>query len=164
MSDFFSLPVVCNTGLIIALSRVGLGHLLVKLFPKVLTTREVVAELTAKDAGDTPVVAETLASLEILPTPRRDPLLEMEIDPGEASVILLARELGIKGVLIDDRLGRRVARDVYGLEVRGICAVLLRAKKLSLIAEVSPKLDDIIANKYFIGRTLRFECLRLAGE
>lgn len=164
MSDFFSQTVVCNTGPVIALSRVGLGHLFGKLFPKVLTTWEVVAELKAKDAGDAALVAETLATFEILPTPRRDPLLALEVDPGEASVIQLALEQNIKGVLIDDRRGRRVASEVYGLEARGICALLLRAKKLSLIAEVGPKLDEIIANEYFIGRTLRFECLRLAGE
>lgn len=164
MPEFFSQPVVCNTGPVIALSRAGLGHLFAKLFPRVLTTREVVAELNAKDADDAALVADTLASFEILPTPPRDPLLALEIDPGEASVIQLALEQGVKGVLIDDRRGRRVAKEVYGLEVRGICALLLHAKKLSLIAEVSPKLDEIIANEYFIGRTLRLECLRLAGE
>ena len=52
MADFFSQPIVCNTGPLIALSRASLGHLLPQLFPKVFTTTVVVAELTAKDAGE----------------------------------------------------------------------------------------------------------------
>ena len=48
MSDFFSKPVLCNTGPIIAPSRASLGFLLPKLFPRVVTTSEVHAELTRK--------------------------------------------------------------------------------------------------------------------
>lgn len=128
MADFFLRPVVCNTGPIIALSRAGVGHLLARLFPRVVTTQEVHAELTAKDAGDNAEIQRTLADVEIIRCSPPDPLLVTELDAGEASVIQAAREMGFAGVLIDERRARRIATQAYALEVRGTCALLLRAK------------------------------------
>lgn len=164
MPDFFSRPVVCNTGPLIALSRAGVGHLLASLFPQVITTQEVLAELTAKDAGDVTQIKSTLASLEIITSSKPDPLLTTELDTGEASVIQAARDMGAGGVLIDERRTRRIAQEVYGLEVIGTCAVLVRARHQGLLKAVQPILEIMIANGYFIGPRLRAECLRQAGE
>ena len=90
-------------------------------------------------------------------------MLSTILDPGEASILQLAKEQRIFGVLMDERRGRRVAMDVFGFEVAGTCALLLRAKKLSLIPEVRAPLDRIIVNGLFIGPRLRTECLRRAG-
>ncbi len=103
MSDFFSKPVICNTGPIIALSRASLGFLLHQLFPRIVTTSEVHAELTAKDAGDAAEIQATLAGIEIITASRPDALLSIELDAGEASVIQTAQDLNWNGVLIDER-------------------------------------------------------------
>lgn len=84
MPDFFSQPVICNTGPLIALSRADAGAWLTKLFPKVVTTKEVLAELTAKDARDAEAIQATLAGIEIISITRPDALLTTELDPGEA--------------------------------------------------------------------------------
>jgi predicted nucleic acid-binding protein len=105
-----------------------------------------------------------LATIEIFPAPPLDPMLATILDPGEASILQLAKDQGISGVLMDERRGRRVAMDVFGFEVVGTCALLLRAKKLSLIPDVGTPLDRIIGNGLFISPRLRSECLRLAGE
>ena len=164
MAEFFQRPVVCNTSPVISLSKAGLGHLFASLFPKVLTTRKVVEELQAKDASDALSIQATLEAFEILPTPPVDPMLSTILDPGEASVMQLAKEQGISGVVLDERRGRRVAMDVFGLEVVGTCGLLLRAKKLSLLPEVKAPLDLILANGLFVSPRLRLQCLRLAGE
>jgi predicted nucleic acid-binding protein len=164
MADFFSQPIVCNTGPLIALSRANLGYLLPRLFSRVITTQEVVAELTAKDAGDADAVRQTLAHFEIVMTSTPDPLLVTELDAGEASVIQAARDHGITGVLIDERRARRIAAEAYGLEVRGTCAVLLRAKRMGELSSIKPVLETLVSNGYFIGPQLRLECLRQAGE
>jgi len=164
MADFFSKTVVCNTGPIIALSRAGIGHLLPRLFPKVLTTFQVEAELTAKDAGDAAAVQATLAGIEIIGSSTPDPMLVTELDAGEASVIQAARDLGLAGVLIDERRARRIAAEAYGLEVRGTCAILVRAKRLSLISNVRPLVELMIEGGYFMGPRLLAECLKQAGE
>lgn len=164
MADFFANPVVCNTGPLIALSRVNLGHLLSKVFSRVLTTQAVVAELTAKDAGDSEEVRQTLKHVEIVQTSAPDPLLVTELDAGEASVIQAARDLGITGVLIDERRARRIAAEAYHLEVRGTCAVLLKAKREGMLSNIRPVLENLVSNGYFIGPQLMSECLRQAGE
>ena len=164
MSEFFQRPVVCNTSPVISLCKAGLGHLLANLFPKVVTSTAVAAELQAKDVGDLAEIEKILSTIEILPSPPLDPMLATILDPGEASILQLAKEQRILGVLMDERRGRRVATDVFGFEVAGTCALLLRAKKLSLIREVGAPLDRIIANGLFIGPRLRTECLRVAGE
>jgi predicted nucleic acid-binding protein len=130
----------------------------------VLTTTTVTAELRARDVGDADGIETLLSTIEILPAPPLDPMLATILDPGEASVLQLAKEQRISGVLMDERRGRRVAMDVYGLEVVGTCALLLRAKKIALIPEVKAPLDRIIVNGFFIGSRLRSECLRMAGE
>lgn len=164
MADFFTQPIVCNTGPLIALSRTNLGHLLPALFPRVITTRDVIAELTAKDAGDADEIRQTLAHVEIVISSTPDPLLVTELDAGEASVIQAARDHGITCVLIDERRARRIAAEAYGLEVRGTCAVLLRAKRMGLLPSIKPVLETLVANGYFIGPQLRMECLQQAGE
>ena len=120
--------------------------------------------MKAKEAGDAASIQEALSAFEILPTPPLDPVLSTILDPGEASVLQLAKEHGISGVLLDERRGRRVAMDVCGLEVVGTCGLLLPARKLSLIPEVKAPLDLIIANGHFVSPRLRLQCLRLAGE
>jgi len=164
MSEFFQRAVVCNTSPVISLCKAGLGYLFARLFPKVLTTTAVAAELRAKDAGESAEIENVLSNFEILLAPPLDPMLAAILDPGEASVLQIAKEQGISGVLVDERRGRRVAMDVFGFDVAGTCALLLRAKKLSLIADVRSPLDRIMANGLFISTRLRTECLRLAGE
>lgn len=164
MADFFSRPVVCNTGPLIALSRVSLGFLLPMLFPRVVTTTEVVTELTAKDAGDSAAIQATLSGMEIVTSSKPDPLLTTELDAGEASVIQAARDLRFTGVLIDERRARRIAADAYGLEVRGTCALLVQARRCSLLSEIRPVLEAMTTAGYFIGPQLMAECLRQAGE
>ena len=52
MPDFFSRPVVCNTGPLIGLGRAGLAHLPGRIFPSVLVPETVVSELLAGVAPD----------------------------------------------------------------------------------------------------------------
>lgn len=165
MSEFFSRPVVCNTGPLIGLSRAGLCHLPGKIFPLVLIPAMVAEELTARDTGDAAEISKALEAARIVPAiPALDPLLCAELDAGEASVIQTARASGIHGVLIDERKARRIAHTIYGLEVRGTCALLLEARRRALIPAVHPALKAMIAGGYFIGPRLLAECLSRAGE
>jgi predicted nucleic acid-binding protein len=67
MSEFFQRPVVCNTSPVISLCKAGLGHLLANLFPKVVTSTAVAAQLQAKDVGDLAEIEKVLSTIEILP-------------------------------------------------------------------------------------------------
>ena len=165
MPEFFDRTIVCNTGPIIGLSRVGLSHLMGAMFAKVLLPEAVVAELRAKHAGDADQIERAISLADVISLAHPpDPLLIAELDPGEASVIQGARERNLQAVLIDERRARRIASTIYGLRVKGTCAMLIEAKQRLLISDVRTPLDGMIAAGYFIGPQLRAECLRRAGE
>jgi len=91
-------------------------------------------------------------------------LLLAELDAGEAAVITLARSLSGAGIVMDERKGRRLARLVYGLEVKGTCGLLVAAKHRGLVSAVKPLLEGMRAKGYFLGPQLVAECLRQCGE
>ena len=110
MVGFFSRPIVCNTGPIIGLSRAGLCDLLGKLFSPLIIPQAVVTELQAKETSDTAEIKKAIAAARIVqPAQLPDPLLQAELDIGEASVIQIARETPDAAVLIDERRVRRIA-------------------------------------------------------
>jgi uncharacterized protein len=165
MSEFFSHPIVCNTGPLIGLSRAGLARLLAALFPRVLLPTAVVNELRAKHSGDAAQIERAIAAATVVPLAQpADPLLLAELDAGEASVIQTAREQQVPNVLIDERRARRLATTIYGLNVKGTCALLLAAKHRQLIPQVRPALESMHRGGYFIGLLLMAECLRRAAE
>ena len=61
-------------------------------------------------------------------------VLRQDLDAGEAEAIVLATELPLTHILLDEREGRRIAHTL-GLTVTGILGVLLRAR---LAGELSP--------------------------
>lgn len=165
MPDFFSSTVICNTGPILGLFRVHQVGLLARLFPEVLVPRAVVSELLQVPYSDGAELERELAALKVIDLKLQpEPLLLAELDPGEASVIAAARANSVRGVLMDERKGRRIASLVYGLEVKGTCALLVAAKQRGLIPAVRPLIHGMKAKGYYLGDRLVAECLRLSGE
>jgi hypothetical protein len=70
----------------------------------------------------TPVKDEAISTLPLL----------FELDRGEKQTIILARKCDAARVIIDERLGRRIA-EYLGLNVTGTLGVLVKAKSLGLI-------------------------------
>lgn len=137
-------PVVVNTGPLLALHACNRLELLRSLHSRVVIPSEVILELERGSIG-TPLQSAASRPAWFEEIPLRDPippLLTAQLDGGEASVIALALELGIRRVLMDDRRGRLVAR-VMGLQVTGTIGVLLRAKRAGLIPTIRPCLDSM---------------------
>ncbi|WPL11549.1 hypothetical protein Thiosp_01298 [Thiorhodovibrio litoralis] len=80
-----------------------------------------------------------------------------------AAVIQLAQALRIDQVLIDDRKGRKIARDIYGLRTLGRVRVLLEANPGGLIDAIRQPLESMREHGYaFMKRSCRQHCDRLA--
>jgi uncharacterized protein len=91
-------------------------------------------------------------------------LLTVELDPGEAEAIALAVEMKADRLLMDERDGRRMARQL-GLALTGVLGILLRAKERGEIGTLKPEIDALRSKaRFFIAPTLEATILNQAGE
>lgn len=165
MNSFFKSPVVCNTGPLIGLARIGMAYLPLLLFPEIIVPEEVREELLAKDSPDSRQLAEVLSSVRIHPRQaQQDRFLHSELDAGESAVILAALQLDLPSVILDEKKARRIASHVYRLQVKGTAGILLEAKARGLIKAVRPVLEGMIKGGYFLGPNLVAACLHAANE
>jgi predicted nucleic acid-binding protein len=89
--------------------------------------------------------------------------LELIIDVGEAETIVLAEELNVDAILIDDLKARKIAK-LRGLNVIGTIGILLNAKDKGFIREVKPLLEALTQRKIRISEELYEHALELAHE
>ncbi len=89
--------------------------------------------------------------------------LKSDIDDGESEVIVLASELGVDHVLMDDSKGRRRA-ELYGLKVKGTLSVLIQAKRNGVIESVKEQMDSLISHGFRIDHALYSRVLAITEE
>ena len=91
-------------------------------------------------------------------------LLAVELDIGEAQAIALALELNAGWLLIDEREGRAMARQL-GLKLTGVLGILLRAKVNKQIKAIKPEIEALRKKAgFFISPALEGTILKQAGE
>ncbi|MEA2715487.1 MAG: uncharacterized protein QOG91_515 [Candidatus Parcubacteria bacterium] len=165
MPDFFTGPVVCNTGPLLGLYRIRQVVLLGAMFPKVILPLEVVEELTSSSHDDVEGVRGAISGLSLLDRPCQiDVPLLARIGRGETAVMVTARAQNIPHVIIDERRGRHIAQLVFGLKVKGTLGILLAAKQRGLINAVRPLIQGMMDERYYFSARLVNECLLRAGE
>ena len=159
--------IVSNTSPISNLAKVGHLNLLQQLYETVLIPSAVYEELLDEGAGEI-VIRAVKAAMWLKIQPLQNPTVAIEliklINLGEAEAIALALEVNATRLLIDERLGRKVAIE-QGLRITGVLGVLLSAKKQGLIPVVKPVMNDLIAQANFrVSSQLYAEVLRAANE
>ena len=90
-------------------------------------------------------------------------LLQLELDLGEASAIVLAMENENSLLIIDEKKGREVARAI-GIQITGILGIILKAKSKGLVDKVAPVLEKLKAAGFRMSTKLERQVLSLAGE
>lgn len=131
------MKVVVNATPLIALSLINQLELLNELFDEVLVPSAVYQEVVIQGAGQ-PGAAE-LASITWIQVQAPstsstiEPLL-LGLDTGELQVLLLAQEVQADWVLVDERLGRRIAR-AMNLPVKGTVGIMLAACEVGLLSK-----------------------------
>ena len=157
---------IVNAGPLVALSLIGRLDLLPTLFAECWVPQAVFNEVAVAGIGKPGAIAlqspEWLARVRLSPVP--DPLLVMQLDVGEAEVISLARQLSPCFAVIDERRGRRIAQEVYGLSVKGTAGVLVEAKRRHLISDVRPMLLALREAGYFMAQSVIAAACLAAGE
>ena len=158
--------VVSDTSPLRALGHLQLVHVLKPLYGRVIVPPGVVAELARTPAGFVPIDMEAHAFIEVQdPVDRR--LVESLFDRlgrGEAEAIALALEIHADFILVDEALGRSVAKR-RGLLPVGVVGVLAQAKLVGLVPQVRPLLERLEAELDFrLSDEVKARGLRLAGE
>ena len=154
--------VIADSSPLIYLSRVGALHILPALFDEVVVPRAVWDETVERRPSAPGVDALQQAPwLRVVDDP---PLqLDLGLDPGEISAILLAESLRADLLLMDERVGRKVAH-ARGLAVRGTLGVLVQARQQGSISALKPVLNALVAEGFRIAPALIREALAHVGE
>ena len=158
--------VVSNTGPLVALETMGLTRLLPELFGKISVSSAVRREVEAgfEMPGADLFVRQT-NWLQVMPdAPVPDQWIASALDAGEAATIALALQQRSNLVIIDERKGRRVAEQIYGLSVLGTLGILARAKSAGLIKSLRPYLIQLQNGGYYLSDRLVEKVCRSCGE
>ena len=132
--------IVSDTTTLIVLGKLNRYDLLSNLFKKIYIPQEVMHEVIRKDDG----IYEKIRKYRMFETKSVSDLkllsiLDGILDKGECEAIVLAKELD-KILLIDEKKGRAIAKNM-GLSIIGLIGVLiLNVKKNTLTKEESVSL------------------------
>ncbi|NOX61772.1 MAG: DUF3368 domain-containing protein [Chloroflexi bacterium] len=151
--------VVTNASPLIYLALLNRFSLLHRLFSEVYLPEAVYEEVVVRGSGQ-PGAKETqiaiddgwLRRIAVQDRIAVENLLD-ELDIGEAETLVLAREINVRRVLLDDRAARNKA-GLVGLAVTGTVGVLLLARKVGVIDSIQGDLDQLIESNFRISREL----------
>lgn len=159
--------VVSDTSPLINLAIIGELNLLPRIFGNIIVPAAVFDEITVQGA-DMPGADEIRMADWIEVRQCQDQALfhalKRIVDAGEAEAIVVALEVKADLLLLDERLGRRLARD-YNLKILGLLGVLKIAKRKGFLHAVKPSIDKLIRDAGFrISQQLYLEVLIDVGE
>ncbi|MYC75751.1 DUF3368 domain-containing protein [Candidatus Poribacteria bacterium] len=157
-------PVISNNSPLVGLFGLNLLSLLRDLYTEVWIPRKVEKEFLKKD---TIIRREALESAPWIKTvDLTDPetaAIYVELDDGEAESLALANEHDACLVLLDEKVGRRTAKEI-GLTVKGTVGILIEAKAEGLIDVIKPLLIQLQDNGIHLSESLINNALQNAGE
>lgn len=161
--------IVSNTSPIYNLSTIGQLDLLRQLYGVIYIPQAVLTEIT--NVGNTDSSALIVPTLDwIKPLTCGDLNLVQtlrqvnKLDLGESEAIALSLQLKAERLIIDERLGRKVALS-FELKITGVLGVILAAKNKGLVSSIKPLLNLLITRTGFrLSQALYFQALAEAGE
>lgn len=155
--------IVSNSSPIISLSSVGRIDLLEKLFSEIHIPSHVYTEIKAKNKYGFNEVDSIFIKVTEIKNKNSSLILETEIDKGEAEAIELSLELKADLLILDDRLGLKIAKNL-GIESIGTLGILLLAKENGFIQNSKDLLDEMIAKGRWYSPKVRNYFLSQIGE
>jgi predicted nucleic acid-binding protein len=158
--------VVADTGPLIAFAYLDLFSLFPVVLDTVLVPEAVMNELHVEPVRpDVRCIQEAIEKqwlrVELTAFPAEDDF-PPSLGPGEQAAIHLAREKKCP-VLMDDKLARQFAV-TQGLTVVGTAGVLIKAKQVGEIAEVTPLLHALGQKGYYFSTALIESIKVIVGE
>ena len=125
--------VFSNTTPFLALASIGRLDLLPNLFDRIHVVEEVIGECAAGGLIVVPPLRELDWIVPVVAPVQPAPHVLLELDSGEKATLQAALFVQADLVLMDEKIGRNMA-EYLGLKVSGTLGVLLKARKLGLLA------------------------------
>lgn len=137
------MKVVSNTTPIISLASIGRLSLLPELFNTIYIPQAVYNEIKYKKSYGYQEIDKPCFEVMSIQGNAYLGFLLNELDQGEAEAIFLAKEMAADMLIIDERMGYKIAQSQQ-LYCIGTLTVLAVAKQKHLISQVKPLLDEMI--------------------
>ena len=158
--------VVVNTSPIIYLSSINSLSLLKELFHEIFIPDAVKMEIVSggkNNFGFQEIQGGKWIKTQNIRNELAKKYLQTDIDEGEAEVIILAEELKANTIIMDDRLGRKIAR-LRGITVIGTLRLLVIAKGKGIITEVKPLLNKLKEAGFWVSDSVYKDILMQSNE
>lgn len=165
MSSTPDAPTIINTSPLLYLHQIRQLDILPKLYGTVIAPTSVEQELAA--GRTTGIDVPDVNSLDWLQIYTIDPAATIpnviDLGRGEAEVIALGLENRNSLLILDDRLGRRIAA-LYQMRCTGTLGVLIKAKQTGYLTAIAPIIADLQAQGMWLTEPVIQTALKLAGE
>jgi len=158
--------VVADAGPLIAFAHLNLLSLLPEILGRTIVPGIVLQECLYIPSRPDAMIIKSAVDEGVLTVQASNEIqlegLSSSLGAGEQSAISIALTLDC-AVLMDEKLARRAASHL-GLRVIGTGGVLIKARKMDLITEVAPLLEQLRAKGYYLSSGLVTSILRHTGE
>ena len=157
-------PVISNNSPLVGLLGINLLSLLQEFYTEVWIPRKVEQEFLKKEPTVRRKVLENAPWIKTIDlTDPQTAKAYVGLDKGEAEALALAVEHDARLILLDEKKGRRRAKEI-GLKVKGIVGILLEAKQKGLIDDIKPLLIQLRANGMRLSESIISKVGQKAGE
>lgn len=157
--------VVSNTSPLLYLYQVQQLDLLRRLYGRITIPQAVETELgRGKELGIRVPGISAIDWIQVEQVPDRALLpAVVDLGPGEAEVIALGLVHRDSLLILDDQLGRRIAR-LSDLTVTGTLGILLKAKERGFLERVAPVVQELEETSMRMTEDLKRAVMAQAGE
>ena len=156
--------IISNTTPILSLLKIDKLELLKELYGVVIIPFAVYLEI---EEGKEKPFYQDLTLLDWVeiqkiknPNSREDLI---DLDDGEAEVLILAKETNADLVILDEILGRRYAKQ-FDINVTGTIGLLIKAKEKGLISSLKNLLSEFVEKGTWLNPKLISKALKMANE
>jgi len=157
--------VICDTSPLIYLHHLQQVPLLAKLYEKIIVPSAVAEEIeTGIRLGYPGPDLDAFTWLQVRNLPlNQSSLIIPDLGPGESEVISMALAYPGCLVIMDEAIGRQVAK-INDISVTGTAGVLLKAKREGWMSSLADCLERLVRSGFWFDEETRLRLLDLAEE
>ncbi len=156
--------VITDTTPILSLLKINKLYLLRELYKQIIVPHAVFREI--ENGKQKPYYQNLMHTdwikIEYLKNPASLDFF-IDLDAGEAEVLILAKEMNADLVILDEILGRRYAKQL-GLNMTGTIGILLKSKEMGLINSINGLLTELSEKGTWFNPKLIKMALKLSNE